>query len=506
MKRHDKIAQKRFLDKIKLIRASGGSVDPNETPAQKDARLKSYYNDFRATVRYYFPHYATADTPDFHVEFANMVARDPLFKGFAEWGRGLAKSVVCDILIGFWLHYIRKESIYEVIIGNSEKKAVQLLADLRAELEANPRIIADFGEQKTIGTWEEGFFISASGFIGQALGVGQQVRGLRVKNIRPNLLIPDDIETKDTIKNERRQDEIVNWILADLIPTMDGDVRRFIMANNAAYPVMIQKKLQEQNPKWKVHHVKAYNSVTYEPTWKTKYKPDYYKILEAEIGVLSAMAEYNNEPHLKGKIFTDELIQWCKLPRIDHFETLVGHWDVAYAGTPTADYNAVRIWGLKTKNFYLVDCFVKKTKMRAAVEYMAQFQKDLPQNVRVHWRFEAQFWNDEVERTIREVEAEYGVDLRITRVDNPRIKKYDRIVSTHPYYQNGRVWWNEKLKSHNDTQIAKAQLMGIEPGYNGHDDAPDCDEQCFSYLSKHIYEKSGTSRPMTGRVERKHIY
>jgi hypothetical protein len=506
MKKIDQIAQKRFLGKIALIRASGGAVDPNETPEQKKTRLKLFAKDYSAMVNYYFPHYATSECADFHVELADMVAKDPLFKGFAEWGRGLAKSVECDIIIPFWLHYLREEPIYEVIIGNNEKKAVQLLADIRAELEANPRIIADFGEQKTMGSWEEGFFVTKDGFIGQALGMGQQVRGLRVKDKRPNYLVPDDIETKDTIKNEKRQDEVVSWILTDLIPTMDGDRRRFLMANNAAYPIMIQKKLQEQNPRWKVHHVKAYNSVTYEPRWKSKYKPDYYKILESEIGVLNALAEYNNEPHLKGKIFTDELIQYCKLPRIDHFQTIVGHWDVAYAGTPTADYNAVRIWGLKDKQFYLVDCFVKKTKMRAAVEYMAQYQKDLPDNVRVHWRFEAQFWNDEVERTILEVEREYGVDLRITKVDNPRIKKYDRIVSIHPYYQNSRCWWNEKLKSHNDAQIGKAQLMGIEPGYNGHDDAPDSDEQCITFLSKHIYEKSTGGKPMTGRVERKHVY
>lgn len=506
MKHIDKIAQKRFLEKLNLIRASGGAVDPNETKEQKLARIERASKDYRFMVNYYFPHYATADCADFHVEFANMVAKNKTFKGFAEWGRGLAKSVTTDILIPFWLHYLKNEPMYLVIIGNNEKKSIQLLADIRAELENNPRIIADFGEQKMLGSWEEGFFTTKSGFIGQALGMGQSVRGLRVQDKRPNYLVPDDIETKDTIKNEKRQDEVVEWILYDLIPTMDGEIRRFIQSNNAAFPIMIQKKLQLLNPSWKVHHIKAYDKVTYAPRWKEKYKTDYYKILEREIGILPVLAEYNNEPHVKGKNFTEELIQWCKLPRLDHFEHIVGHWDVAYAGTATADYNAVRIWGLKDKQFYYITSFVKKTKMRAAIEFMADYQKELPKSVRVHWRFEAQFWNDEVERTIREVEESFEIDLRMTKVDNPRIKKYDRIVSIHPYYQNGRVWWNEKMKSHSDTQIGKAQLLSIEPGYHGHDDAPDSDEQCISFLSKHIYEKSKGGKPMTGRVERKHVY
>lgn len=506
MKQIDKIAQKRFLEKINLIRASGGSVNPNETNEQKLARIEKASKDYRFMVNYYFPHYATSDCADFQIEFANMVAKNPTFKGFAEWGRGLAKSVSTDILIPFWLHYLKKEPVYEVIIGNNEKKAIQLLADIRAELENNPRIIADFGEQKNLGSWEEGFFITKSGFIGQALGTGQSVRGLRVKDKRPNYIVPDDIETKDTIKNEKRQDDIVEWILGDLIPTMDGNIRRFLMSNNAAFPIMIQKKLQEKNPKWKVHHIKAYDKVTYAPRWKEKYNSDYYRILEQEIGVLTALAEFNNEPHIKGKIFTEELLQWDKLPRIDHFECIVGHWDVAYAGTATADYNSVRIWGLYQKKFHLIDCFVKKTKMRAALEFIANYEKEKPDNVRVHWRFESQFWNDEVERTIREVEDSFEVDLRMTKVDTPRIKKYDRMVSMHPYYQNNRIIWNIKLKSHNDTQVGKAQLLSIEPGYNGHDDAPDGDEQCISFLSKHIYEKSKGGRPMTGRVERKHVY
>lgn len=199
------------------------------------------------------------------------------------------------------------------------------------------------------------------------------------------------------------------------------------------------------------------------------------------------------------------MIQWDKLPRIDHFEMIVGHWDVAYAGTATADYNAVRIWGLKEKQFYYITSFVKKTKMRAALDFICDFQKNLPESAFIHWMHESQFWNDEVQRTIAEAEYAHQVDLRMGRIETPRVKKYDRMVSMHPYYQNGRIWYNEKMKAHKDTQIGMAQLFGIEPGYNGHDDAPDADEQCISFLSKHIYvNRSGAIS--AGRVERKHLY
>lgn len=504
MKQNEKIAKARILEKINLLRKSDNAVNPNETKAEKSARIARAKKDYAFMVKYYFPHYATSEPADFHIEFANMVAKNPTFKGFAEWGRGLAKSVVTDILLPFWL-WMRGDPMYMVIIGSSQDKAIQLLADLRGEFELNPRIVADFGTQKTLGNWEEGFFITKGGFIGQALGMGQNVRGLRVKNLRPTYLVPDDIETKQTIKNERIQDETVTWVLQDLIPTMDGDYRRFVQSNNAAYPIMIQKKLQALNPRWEVHHIKAFNPVTYEPRWKAKYHDSYYRELVEEIGILAALSEYNNEPHVEGKIFKNEQIQWAKLPKRNEFDVIVGHWDVAYAGTPTADYNAVRIWGLKNKQFWYITSFVKKTKMRAAVEFMADYQQQLPKTVTVHWRFEAQFWNDEVERTIQEVETAFKLDLNIVKTDRPKTKKYDRMLMLQPYYQNGRIWYNEAMKSHNDTQVGLAQLFGIEPNYKGHDDAPDADQQCIEYLSKHIYSQTKGNISI-GMVEREFIY
>src|SRR5690606_10453124 len=130
------------------------------------------------------------------------------------WGRASAKSVLNCILLPFWL-WMRGEPMYLVIIGNGADRAKQLLEDVRAEFEANPQINKDFGIQHNPGSWEDGFFITKGGFIGQALGMGQSVRGLRVKSKRPTHLVPDDTETKDLLKNPKRMNENVRWIERD---------------------------------------------------------------------------------------------------------------------------------------------------------------------------------------------------------------------------------------------------------------------------------------------------
>lgn len=495
MKRQDKKRVEAYLQRLEHVRNSV-NVNPFETKKEQQEAIKRAKKDFAFMVQRYFPHYATSLTPDFHIDFANKVLKDKTFKGFAQWGRSLAKSVLNNILLPFWL-WLNDEPIYFVLIGNNYDRAVQLLEDLRAEFEANPQIIKDFEEQQNLGNWEEGFFITKGGFIGQALGMGQSVRGLRVKEKRPTHIVGDDMETKAINKNPKRQEETARWIERDLIPTMDGPIRRFIQANNRFAPRMIQTILQDRHPDWVVHQVNAYNEVTYEPAWKGKYTAEYFKSVEAEIGILAARSEYNNSPHVEGSIFLDKQIQYAPRPRLNQFKIIYGWWDVAYAGTETSDYNAVVVQGLKGRDFWVLDVFCKQTKMKEAVAYMCHYQKSLPPTAVVHWIFESQFWNDSVRDTIKEVEREMRVNLNIIKRDVPRVRKYDRILKLQPYYQNGRVWYCDRLRYHADAQIGITQLKGIEPGYSSKDDYPDAHQAGISELERYVTDEDGTNNEVT---------
>ncbi|MBK5213373.1 MAG: hypothetical protein JJE55_06910 [Flavobacteriaceae bacterium] len=499
MKAEDKKALLAYRKKLEFARSSG-PVNVYETASEKEARIERAKKDPKFCAEYYFPHFATSEAADFHIKGAKATIKNRLDRSFDQWGRGLAKSVWADLITPFWM-WMNGECNYMAIVTTSKDRAGELLEDIRAEFEGNPRIIADFGEQAGTGQWEKSFFITKSGFIGKALGAGQNVRGLRVKHQRPDYIVIDDLETKELIANPKRQLKLAKWVERDLIPTMDGPIRRFKYANNRFAPTMIQTILQERHPNWRVFEINAYDPVTYKPTWLQKYDDEYYKVVEEDIGILAAKAEYNNEPHIEGTIFKQEDIQWGKLPALNHFKVITGFWDVAYAGTQTADFNAVRVWGLKDKDFWYIDSFVRQSKIRAALDWMAQFQMSLPDTVIVHWKFEAQFWNDEIERTIREVEAAYRIHLNLVKVDTPKTHKYDRILSLQPYYQNGRCYYNELKKSHHSTQEGIAQLLGIEPGYKTHDDAPDADQQAIKWLSSWLYTGSrGTT--LTGNIKR----
>ncbi len=482
-KKIDKQKAEEYLKKLELAKTAN-TVNPFETKQQQEERITRAKKDVGYFVKTYLPHYATVESAPFHLEFAAIVKDSPLFKGFAEWGRGLAKSVWCDVVLPLWL-WINDEAHYLVLVSDSKDRAADLLDDLQAEFEGNPLLINDFGEQKLDGHWERGNFITRNGFIAKAFGVRQKVRGLRVKQRRPDICIIDDLETPDTIKNPKRMRQQAKWIESDLLPTMIHKHRRLLYANNRFARVMTQTILQEKHPKWKVHHIKAYDKATYEPAWKAMYTPEFYILQEEDIGIESCYSEYNHECRLEGKNFSEDAVQWCKTPVWHDFDMIIVHWDIAYTDNETSDYNAARAWGVKDRKFYLIDCFVKQAKMKLACNWMCQFKKTVPDGVNILFQYEAQFWNEEVQRNIDEAEEAHGVDLNIMKVDVPHVNKLGRILKLVPYFQNSRIYYNEDLKSHNDTQVGIMQLCAIEEGSTEKDDSPDADQQAIAALEKY---------------------
>jgi len=362
-KKQDKKKAEEYLKKLEVAKTAN-AVNPFEEKEEQKARIARAQTDVAYMVKTYLPHYATAECADFQIEFAEMVAANPLFKGFAEWGRGLAKSCWCNIIILLWL-WMRGEDIFVGLKSDSYDRAEELLADVQAELEGNPLIIHDFGAQKMEGSWELGKFITRDyRFIGMAFGIKQKVRGLRKRQRRPNIWIIDDLETPNTITNPKRMNVQAKHIERDVIGTMTGKRRRLLYANNKFARVMTQTILQERHPKWKVHQVKAYNKVTYEPAWKSMYSPDFYREQEEDMTIAGAYAEYNHEVKLEGKNFNEDNIQWTKISDLHEFQMIISHWDIAYTDNEKSDYNAVRVWGVKDQKFYLIDCFVKQAKMK----------------------------------------------------------------------------------------------------------------------------------------------
>jgi phage terminase large subunit-like protein len=468
--------------------------DVQHSAEQKQDRIKRAKKDFNFLVTHYFPHWAKSDCAPFHIKGAERVRRDPNIADIWEWARGLAKSTNVDVFIPIWLHLFWEEPMCMILVGKTEYAAKVLLSDLQAEFEANPQLLADFGELLDAGTWAKGDFRTKRGGRFFALGKGQSPRGKRNGPQRPNYIVLDDVDDDEECNNPKQVDKSVRWVLRALMPAMGADGGRFLMANNRIGNYTILTCLQE-NSEFGHFRVNALDKEG-KPSW-SYYTPDFYQRMQRRIGTDAFDSEYMNDPKKAGKIFKDEHMPWAPIKKRHQYERLVGQWDIAYSESATADCNAIALVGLtRSGQKHLLTGFCRQCVMEEALRWMYEYELTLPSTVIVEWYAESQFWNNSVELAMQTVAQEYGWRLPIVFDDRPQGNKYSRIVKMLPTMQRREFYVNEDEKHNPDIQRGLQQIKGIEPGYNTHDDFPDALQTAIDKLEES--QLSSDSEPVLG--------
>lgn len=486
-KTKDTQAKLRFKAMLESIH-SQTDINPFETEQDKVIRIQQAKIDYAFFVEYYFPNFAKNPCADFHLKTAKIIRKDKFCKLLLAWGRGLAKSTHLNILVPLWL-WINDDLKVMVLVGQNQEKANILLSDLQAQLEANQRLINDFGAQKQIGSWEDGRFVTQNDCAFFALGMGQSPRGLRHRQHRPDYIVADDLDTKEVSRNPKRVRQYANWICEDLIPTTDITGGRYIQVNNIFAPHTILTEINDTRQGFKLIRQDATDK-DLKPHWHQKYTQAFYADLQKTIGTLSFQSEYNNNPYTEGTIFTADMIHWENIPPLRSFQSIIAYWDVAYSDAKTADYNALKVWGVKDGIFYLIDALVAQCKMKTVIEWMYQFRKQVPESIHINFYYESQFWNDALRMVFDQTVEEQGYRIPLVQHRAPKTNKYDRIISLLPYYQQGKISYNKAQQANPNFQIGIAQLMGIEPGYKSHDDSPDADAEALAILSRRQSKKA----------------
>ncbi len=486
-------ALQRYQDQLAVIKDSA-RPEVQHSAEQKHDRIKRATKDYNYMVTQYFPHWAKSDCAPFHVDAANKVRRDGNIALLLMWARGLAKSTHADVLIPIWLHVFHGEPMCMLLVGKSLFDAKVLLADLHAEFEVNPQLLADFGPLLDAGTWAKGNFRTKRGGRFFALGKGQSPRGKRNGPQRPNYLVLDDVDDDEEIGNPKQIDKVVRWVTRALIPAMGQEGGRFVMAQNLIGPYTILSCLSE-NKEFETFRVNALDK-NGQPSW-SYYTLEFYDRMRRRIGTAAFDTEYGNDPKTAGKIFTDEHLPYTEVKRRNHYERIVGQWDIAYSESKSADTNAIPIVGLtRSGQKHLLTGFCRQCKMEEALRWMYDYQLTLPSSVIVEWYCESQFWNQAVEMAMQTVAQEYGWRLPIIFDDRPTGNKYSRILQMLPMMQRREFYVNQDEKHNPDVQRGLQQIKGIEPGYSTHDDFPDALAEATRKLEES--QLSSDSEPVLG--------
>lgn len=281
-------------------------VDLTESTVDKLKRIKRLEENDEEWFKYYFPNFYTSEPADFHKSSTKKVMKNAEYYLVRSWARELSKSgrtmmeVLKLALTG------KKKNI--LLVSNSYDNANRLLMPYKAILERNNRIIEDYGIQKKIGSWEDGEFTTRGGVAFRALGAGQSPRGTRNNEIRPDVIIIDDIDTDAECLNPELIEKKVKWINEALIPTRSISRGLLliacgnIIADFCCITEMGAKARSIKGGDWEIINIRDENGFS---SWPQKNSEEAIDRVKETLNEEAWQKEYNNTPMDGGKTFKD---------------------------------------------------------------------------------------------------------------------------------------------------------------------------------------------------------
>lgn len=165
--------------------------------------------------------------------------------------RGFGKSTLMKVFIFYCIVFTKKKFI--LIIGATSTLAENIIADVTDMLE-EPNVKAVFGDWR-IGIEKDTQGLKKFGFRGRniiiaGIGVGGSLRGLNLKNERPDIMIFDDAQTRECADSVIESQKLEQWMIGTAMKAKSPLGCMYIFIGNM-YPTKnsILRKLKT-NPQW----------------------------------------------------------------------------------------------------------------------------------------------------------------------------------------------------------------------------------------------------------------
>lgn len=231
----------------------------------RKSRIAKALVDYKFFVQTYFPHYVPEGSvpSEFHAfafdKINHIIAKGEGCKEAWAESRGGAKSTLVTNLLPIWCtirdEYLlkRKSKIkYIPIAMDTVEQARTMLAAIKAEFEANPRLKGDFGAVCGAGrVWNVNVIVTANNIKIEAFGSGKKMRGLRHGAHRPGLVILDDIENDENVQNKEQRDKTYSWVNKTVLPLGPPDGSLIVISINTILHYDSAANRFQKNPAWR---------------------------------------------------------------------------------------------------------------------------------------------------------------------------------------------------------------------------------------------------------------
>ncbi|MBW7838590.1 MAG: hypothetical protein H3C36_02895 [Chitinophagaceae bacterium] len=369
------MAKKRVTDKqyLKLWEqfreniSKSTPVDLNETPLQKEARIKELEGNPEKWFKYYFPNFYTSEPAPFHKRATKRILKNPEWFEVRPWARELSKSgrTMMEVI---YLTVAKKTKKNVLMVSSSGDNAERLLLPYKSIFEKNNRLIHDYGEFQSIGQWEAGEFVTKQGVSFRALGAGQSPRGTRKDEVRPDVILIDDIDTDEESRNKDRIKKKIDWVEQALIPTRSiSNPLLIIVCGNIIGKYTTVTEMMKKADHAEIVNIRDKHGKSTWPSKNTEVQID--RVLKT-ISNRSAQKEYFNNPVSEGTVFKE--ITYDKVPQLRHCEKVLIYVDPSPSNNihSKSSRKAVGIIGFYKGVYYLYKIWLDNVTNAQMIEWM----------------------------------------------------------------------------------------------------------------------------------------
>ena len=494
-------------------------------------------------------------TPKFHVELLNFVNGPEQFKACAVF-RGAGKSTLLTkvtILNRVAFEY----EPFTMIVSADKDKAQNFLSDIKDMVDKatekgyaiergdvwkqdRAEVIVNKGlKDKDGNSLEHRCFIAA-------FGAGQDPRGYTYKNVRPTLIIADDLESKNgqyAIGNKRNRQRLKEWFYADLMPGLHPTRGQLILIGTILHEdsilnnIVMEKERErikiesgeehgEDGDEYGTHksewHVKVIPIMQDgKAMWRSRFPIKKIRAIKARLSRIGLINEFYQEYMCKAmapekQLFKRENFNYFShlkysaepAPKIIVKDALSEGVIEAARPTHIVKTNGEEIPLSLCRVYTTMDLASYDGADRTAIITFAvapngevyiiditaghwtPFEKSM-QSIRVQVMFNPERFGIEKASaqndffyTIDEVQKQTGIKIKVHPLSHHSKAKNTRISLLHPLFITGRIFFNKKQSS---TTELEAELLGFDPEVESkHDDLMDA----LAYIMEFIVNRT----------------
>lgn len=474
---------------------------PQETTAEKRARINQLEKDPEEWFKYYFPNYSYAEPANFHKRATRRVLKNKKWYEVRAWSRELAKSTRA-MMETLYQVLVEKSKRNILLISHSKDNADDLLMPYMLILEFNQRIIHDYGQQKGFRGWETGNFKTRDGASFRAIGSKQSPRGTKNEHARPDKILIDDIDTDEMCRNPDRVQKVWEWIEQALIPTVSvsGEFQIIFLGNLIGEDCVI-KRAGEVADKFETINIRDKNGKS---TWPQKNSEEDIDYILGKISYASQQKEYFNNPITLGDVFKE--IRWGKVPPLNRFKFLVAYGDPATSNKEKGQnsFKAMPLVGILNGVLYVVTCYLEQVKNTKVIQWYYDMDDYVNSKTQLYHYIENNslqdpFYEQVLLPLFKSASIENGYHIPINPDERKKPDKHARIEGNlEPMYRRGEMVFNEKEKTNPHMKRLEDQFKAFKIGTKAPMDGPDAVEGGY-HIAKTKMQQMGKDRMKTGK-------